>query len=78
MLDSELIVVDVSGPEPPPGAAALIGAGAAVGRRVLAYQPIRSWTFAHGREPSWRNLMIQYAVHGRFADITSLRQLLAS
>lgn len=76
--DSELMVVDVGGPETPPGAAALIGAGTALGRRVLAYQPISSWTFAQGREPNWRNLMVQYAVHGRFADVRSLRELLTT
>jgi nucleoside 2-deoxyribosyltransferase len=76
VLDSELVVADVGGPETPSGAAAVIGASAALGRRVLAYQPTPSWTFAHGREPNWRNLMIQYAVHGRFTDVRSLRELL--
>jgi hypothetical protein len=77
-LDSGLFVVDVSGPETPPGAAALIGAATALDRWVLAHQPIRSWTFAAGREPNWRNLMIQYAVHAPFSDIPSLRQALAA
>lgn len=74
---ADLLVVDVSGPETPPGAATLIGAGAALGLRILARQATRSWTFATGREPNWRNLMIQYAVHGRFDDVASLRQALS-
>lgn len=74
---ADLLVVDVSGPETPPGAATLIGAGAALGLHILAHQATRSWTFATGREPNWRNLMIQYAVHGRFDDVSSLRQALS-
>jgi dihydropteroate synthase len=77
-LNCGLLVVDVSGPETPPGAAALVGAATALDRRILAYQAIRSWTFAAGREPNWRNLMIQYAVHGQFGDIPSLRQALSA
>jgi hypothetical protein len=30
-----------------------------------------------GREPNWRNLMIQYAVHGRFTDIGEFADLVA-
>lgn len=67
-LTCDSLLVDVSGPETPPGAAMLIGAGVATGRRVIAYTPRRSWTFAHGREPNWRNLMIQYAVGPPFTD----------
>jgi nucleoside 2-deoxyribosyltransferase len=76
VLQADLLVVDVSGPETPPGAAVMIGACRALGRRVLAYQPIPTWTFASGREPNWRNLMIQYAADGMFTDVTALRQLL--
>ncbi|MFI6079205.1 nucleoside 2-deoxyribosyltransferase [Actinoplanes sp. NPDC051343] len=64
---SDTVIADLSGPETPPGAALLIGAAAATGRRVLAYCPGPAWTFAHGREPNWRNLMIQYAVTGKLA-----------
>ncbi|MFF5475538.1 nucleoside 2-deoxyribosyltransferase [Streptomyces achromogenes] len=55
------LVADVSGPETPPGAAILIGAAAARRQRVIAYQPRPAYTHAPGREPNWRNLMIQYA-----------------
>ncbi|WP_381563559.1 nucleoside 2-deoxyribosyltransferase [Streptomyces eurythermus] len=55
------LVADVSGPETPPGAAILIGAAAARRQRVIAYQPRPTYTHAPGREPNWRNLMIQYA-----------------
>lgn len=57
------LVADISGPEAPPGAALLIGATVARGGRVIAYCPQPTWTFAHGREPNWRNLMIQYSTH---------------
>jgi len=60
-LASELLLADVSGPETPPGAAVLIGAATALGRQVVAYQQWPVFTHAHGREPNWRNLMIQYA-----------------
>ena len=72
---STLAVVDVRGPEVAPGAALMIGACAATGRSVLAgYSP--GWqSFADGREPNWRNLMIQYAVQGRFAGIHELNAL---
>lgn len=66
---TDLLVADVSGPETPPGAAMMTGACAARSRPVLARQQALSWTFAHGREPNWRNLMIQYAVAARFRDI---------
>ncbi|MEW1547061.1 nucleoside 2-deoxyribosyltransferase [Streptomyces tsukubensis] len=63
-----LLVTDVSGPETPPGAALLIGAAAARGARVIAYYPRTVLTHASGREPNWRNLMIQYAAEARFAN----------
>lgn len=67
-MNAELLVADVSGPETPPGAALMIGANAARGRRIMARHHALSWTFADGREPNWRNLMIQYAVDDRIAD----------
>jgi hypothetical protein len=73
---ADLLVADVAGPETPPGAAIMIGACRALGRRVLVHHPAPTWTFAPGREPNWRNLMIQYAVDGRFADLPTLRRLL--
>ncbi|QMU67265.1 nucleoside 2-deoxyribosyltransferase [Streptacidiphilus sp. P02-A3a] len=54
-------LADVSGPETPPGTALLIGAAVASGVRIAAFQPRPTFTHAHGREPNWRNLMIQYA-----------------
>jgi hypothetical protein len=71
-----LALVDVSGPEAPPGAALVIGACAATGRTVLAADPGGPWTFADGREANWRNLMIQYAVSDRFATVADLAALL--
>ncbi|MGV9312118.1 nucleoside 2-deoxyribosyltransferase [Streptomyces sp. NPDC003691] len=67
-----LLVTDVSGPETPPGAALLIGAAAARGARIVAYYPRTVLTHASGREPNWRNLMIQYAAEARFANPESL------
>jgi len=64
---AHLAVVDARGPEAPPGAALIIGAGKASRRPVLAAHPGTWQTLADGREPNWRNLMIQYAVTGRFA-----------
>ncbi|QDY75429.1 nucleoside 2-deoxyribosyltransferase [Streptomyces qinzhouensis] len=63
-----LLVADVSGPETPPGAALLIGAAAARRARIVAYYPRTVLTHAAGREPNWRNLMIQYAAEARFAN----------
>jgi hypothetical protein len=65
---SHTVIADLSGPEAPPGAAILIGATVAAGGRVLAYCPNTVWTFAHGREPNWRNLMIQYSVTERLSS----------
>ncbi|MFL6112624.1 MAG: nucleoside 2-deoxyribosyltransferase [Catenulispora sp.] len=72
---ADLVIADVSGPEAPPGAAALIGAAAATGRTALAYNPAPAWTLARGREPNWRNLMIQYGVGGVFTDPADLKTL---
>jgi Nucleoside 2-deoxyribosyltransferase len=67
---ASLAVVDVRGPEAPPGAALVIGACAAAGVPVLAAHPGTWLTLANGREPNWRNLMIQYAVRGRFTSVS--------
>ncbi|WP_329155682.1 nucleoside 2-deoxyribosyltransferase (plasmid) [Streptomyces sp. NBC_01456] len=61
-LGSTRIVVDACGPETPPGAALLIGAARATGLPVAAYLPRSTYTHASGREPNYRNLMIQYGV----------------
>lgn len=61
-LRSTRILVDVSGPETPPGAALLIGAACATGQPAAAYLPHSTYTHAAGREPNHRNLMIQYGV----------------
>lgn len=71
-----LTLIDPCGPETPPGAAVITGACAATGRTVLAADPGRQWTFADGREPNWRNLMIQYAVSGRFASTAEFAALI--
>ena len=57
------------------GYATLAGACAAISRKVLASATPGSWTFADGREPNWRNLMIQYAINGRFATMEDLAAL---
>lgn len=71
-----LLIVDLNGPETPPGAALMIGASAAAGRPILALQHDRAYTFAHGREPNFRNLMIQYALTARATNLHQLTQLL--
>ncbi|MDH6574726.1 nucleoside 2-deoxyribosyltransferase [Kitasatospora sp. MAP5-34] len=72
------LLVDVSGPETPPGAALLIGAAAASGVRIAACVPRPTFTHAHGREPNWRNLMIQYAVADRLDSREALLSWLAA
>jgi hypothetical protein len=67
---ADLAVIDARGPETPPGAALITGTCAATGRPVLAAHAGTWPTFADGREPNWRNLMIQYAVSARFATIS--------
>ncbi|MGH3870364.1 MAG: nucleoside 2-deoxyribosyltransferase [Pseudonocardiaceae bacterium] len=76
LLNAGLLVVDTSGPETPCGAAVIIGGATALARRIIAWHPTPSWTFAHGREPNWRNLMIQYSIDARVSDIRSLEALL--
>lgn len=77
-LQTEFLVLDVSGPESPPGAALLAGAAVALGRRTAAFQPRPTYTHAHGREPNWRNLMIQYGTGTRVSDPQALADWLAS
>lgn len=62
-----LAVVDARGPETPPGASLITGAVMARGMPVLAVCPAALQTLAEGREPNWRNLMIQYAVAARYS-----------
>lgn len=77
LADCDLLLADVNGAETPPGAALMIGASVATGRRVIAVPTAPSWTFAHGREPNWRNLMIQYSIDARLEDVDALPDLLA-
>ncbi len=72
------LVVDVSGPETPPGAALLTGAATAAGAPVAAYAPRTGFTHAAGREPNWRNLMIQYAVQARLDSVEAVAGWLAA
>jgi hypothetical protein len=67
---ASLAVVDTRGPETPPGAALITGACTATGRPVLAARTGSWLSFASGREPNWRNLMIQYGVSRDFTDIS--------
>ncbi|GAA3762068.1 nucleoside 2-deoxyribosyltransferase [Salinactinospora qingdaonensis] len=55
-------LVDVRGPETPPGAALIAGMYTALKRPVYTMNPPGWWTFAHGREPNTRNLMVHYAI----------------
>ena len=75
---ASLAVVDARGPETPPGAALITGARAAAGRPVLAAHPGTWPTLADGREPNWRNLMIQYAVSARFCGTAGFTAALDS
>lgn len=75
LLGAGLLVVDTAGPETPCGAAVMIGAATALARRIIAWHPRASWSFAPGREPNWRNLMIQYSIHARISDVRSLEAL---
>ena len=74
---ASLAIIDPAGPETPPGAALITGAFAATNRTVLALARGKCWTFADGREPNWRNLMIQYAVTSQFSNLGDLAALLA-
>lgn len=75
---ADLAVIDVRGPETPPGAALIIGARAAAGKPVLAAWSETWQTLADGREPNWRNLMIQYALTARFTGISDFTTALES
>ncbi|MGA5703931.1 nucleoside 2-deoxyribosyltransferase [Peterkaempfera bronchialis] len=72
------LLADVSGPETPPGTALLIGAALASGVRIAAYQPRPTYTHAAGREPNWRNLMIQYAADAHLDEPKAVRAWLAA
>ncbi|AXG78607.1 nucleoside 2-deoxyribosyltransferase [Streptomyces paludis] len=72
------LLADVSGPETPPGTALLIGAAAASGVRIAAFQPRPTFTHAQGREPNWRNLMVQYATDAHLANGDAVRSWLAA
>ncbi|MDB5145938.1 MAG: Nucleoside 2-deoxyribosyltransferase [Mucilaginibacter sp.] len=43
---------------------------------VYAPDPRCWWTFAHGREPNYRNLMIQYGLSDLFTEPAELAGLL--
>jgi hypothetical protein len=73
---STVAVVDVRGPETPTGAALAIGACAATDRPVYTPHPGNWWTFADGREPNFRNLMIQYGLTGTYRQPAQLLDLL--
>ncbi|MFF4189101.1 nucleoside 2-deoxyribosyltransferase [Streptomyces sp. NPDC001691] len=77
-LQAETLVADVSGPEAPPGAAVLIGAGRALERKIAAFHPNPHFSHAPGREPNWRNLMIQYAADAHLHEPQALTAWLAS
>ncbi|MFJ7423468.1 nucleoside 2-deoxyribosyltransferase [Streptomyces uncialis] len=72
------LVADVSGPETPPGTALLIGAALASGVQIAAFQPQSTFTHAHGREPNWRNLMIQYAADAHLTNEEAVLSWLAA
>jgi hypothetical protein len=72
------LLADVSGPETPPGTALLIGAALASGVRIAAHRPRPTYTHAAGREPNWRNLMIQYAADAHLDDEKAVRAWLTT
>ncbi|MEU2133603.1 nucleoside 2-deoxyribosyltransferase [Streptomyces sp. NPDC018352] len=72
------LLADVSGPETPPGTAVLIGAALASGVQIAAFHPRPTYTHASGREPNWRNLMIQYAVQAHLNDMKAVQAWLAT
>ncbi|MFJ6574182.1 nucleoside 2-deoxyribosyltransferase [Streptomyces sp. NPDC091292] len=72
------LLADVSGPETPPGTALLIGAAVASGVPVAAFQPRPTFTHAHGREPNWRNLMVQYAADAHLDNRDAVMSWLAT
>lgn len=72
------LLVDVSGPETPPGGALLIGAACASGTPTAVYARRIGFTHATGREPNWRNLMIQYAVRARLDTAEAVTAWLSS
>ncbi|MFD7896954.1 nucleoside 2-deoxyribosyltransferase [Streptomyces sp. NPDC059743] len=78
MCSADRLLADVSGPETPPGTALLIGAAAARSIRTAAVHPRSSFTHAHGREPNWRNLMIQYAAETRLDNREDVLSWLAA
>ncbi|MEV6981741.1 nucleoside 2-deoxyribosyltransferase [Sphaerisporangium sp. NPDC051017] len=67
------LLADVSGPETPPGTALLIGVALASGVRIAAFHPRPTYTHASGREPNWRNLMIQYAADALLTDTKAVQ-----
>ncbi|MGW3952896.1 nucleoside 2-deoxyribosyltransferase [Streptomyces sp. NPDC004752] len=71
------LLADVSGPETPPGTALLIGAALASGVRIAAFHPRTTYTHASGREPNWRNLMIQYAAQTHLDNLKAVQAWLA-
>ncbi|MFI1013826.1 nucleoside 2-deoxyribosyltransferase [Streptomyces sp. NPDC020965] len=72
------LIADVSGPETPPGTALLVGAAMASDVRIAAFQPRTTFTHAHGREPNWRNLMIQYAAEAHLDNGDAVLSWLAA
>jgi hypothetical protein len=74
---ANLLVADLNGPETPAGAALMIGSCAATGCRVLGYYATTSHTFAPGREPNFRNLMVQYSTTAAFRDAQEFRSALS-
>ncbi|MFF8290019.1 hypothetical protein ACF068_12420 [Streptomyces sp. NPDC016309] len=55
----------------------LIGAALASGVGIAAVHFRPTYTHASGREPNWRNLMIQCAVHAHLDDMEAVQAWLA-
>ncbi|MGW2413122.1 hypothetical protein ACWCV5_13255 [Streptomyces tubercidicus] len=52
-------------------------AALASGVRIAAFHPKPTYTHASGREPNWRSLMIQYAVHAHLKNREAVQAWLA-
>ena len=74
---SALVVAGLDGPETPCGAAAILGAARAQGAATYGVYHSQLETYAEGREPNARNLMVQYGLSGWIRSEDDLARLQA-
>ena len=70
-------ILSGNGSETPAGIAALVGFANALGRPVYLYYNGKQLTYAAGREPNQRNLMILYGATRILSDLTDLERIIA-